>query len=55
MSRAHVSVHIRHDNIAEADPVPTAAYIDQVQGWVVHRRLPPPYDHYRALGIGLLL
>jgi len=24
-------VHVRHDNIAEADPVPTAAYIEQVR------------------------
>ena len=28
--RFHLSVHIRHDNIAEADPIPTAAYINQI-------------------------
>ena len=26
----------------------------RVQGYLAHKKLPPPYDHRRALGIGLL-
>jgi len=25
-----------------------------IQGYLAHKKLPPPYDHRRALGIGLL-
>jgi hypothetical protein len=26
----------------------------EVQGYLAHKKLPPPYDRPRALGIGLL-
>mmetsp|Transcript_31867 Transcript_31867/g.49819 ORF Transcript_31867/g.49819 Transcript_31867/m.49819 type:complete len:215 (+) Transcript_31867:99-743(+) len=37
--RLGISMHVRHDNIAEADPIPTQSYVDQakVAAEVLHR------------------